>query len=823
MTGSPAPWPLTCYLLRVTCYGCFCYLLRLFVFTPITTTTMTGSPAPWPLTCYLLPATCYGCLLLPATAVCITCYSPALRPLETALLIVTSFPNPLLMKTLLTVAVLLGLVVSVASAQQNAFVSPAGTQYLVYTPPSYATGNQTHPLLISLHGKGEMGSDINILTVDNPQQTPSRLIYLNRWSKDLPFIVLSPLFTPPANDPNPQWPAAYIDEVVNQVVANYRVDQSRIYVTGLSLGGTGTWTYAAAYPSKVAAIVPISGRSDLTKACALKSIPAWVFHGDGDPTVTLQYSIDMINAINLCKVSTNYKRRLTVFGAKAHHGWNEIYNGSNGNDIYKWLLQFQKGTTTNTPPYVNAGPDRTVAMRKGSLHFYGDYFDADGTISNVLWTQVSGPTLSLLNTNSPFFRLNAIQPGNYEFQLTVTDNNGATSSDRVKLTVAENPTLPVVTSLILMNGQTNQDIMPMTEGMTINKAILGSQFNIRAVTSADAASIRYMVNADQHTRTMNNPNPLLIKPQSTNGPEWEIPIGHYVLCATAYAKQGATNPAGCMTCIKFRVVDEINVAGCEGYGRIYREIWPGIPGTQVSSIPVSTVPIAKTDLYSFESPTDVWDNFGERISGYICPPVTGNYQFWIASNDNSELWLSTNSTSANKVKIAYVNGQTNPRQWTKYSTQQSAPIRLVAGTKYYIEALHKEGVDGDHLAVGWQLPDGTQERPIPGRRLIHALSSASMDEVEVVEEMDNHPVISIHPNPMRNRIRELIIEGLDNTADHEVVLYSTTGAACYNAVLVSGSENNSIFLPEYLRTGIYLVSVRNKSGKGRHSARLVIE
>src|SRR5688572_22429716 len=95
----------------------------------------------------------------------------------------------------------------VLSAQQSSYVSPAGTKFLLYTPPSYAIGSQTHPLLISLHGKGEMGDDINNLTVNNAQQPPSRLIYLNRWSRDLPFLVVSPLYNPPVGELNPQWPA----------------------------------------------------------------------------------------------------------------------------------------------------------------------------------------------------------------------------------------------------------------------------------------------------------------------------------------------------------------------------------------------------------------------------------------------------------------------------------------------------------------------------------------------------------------------------------------------------------------------------------------
>jgi predicted esterase len=551
----------------------------------------------------------------------------------------------------------------ILAAQQNAYVSPGGTQYLLYTPPSYTTGTQTHPLLISLHGKGEMGTDLTKLTSNNPNQQPSRLIYLNRWPKDLPFIVLSPLFTPPVDDPMPQWPAAYIDEVVKYVTDHYRVDMNRIYVTGLSLGGTGTWTYASAYPQKVAAILPISGRSDLTKACPLKNIPAWVFHSDGDRTVTYQYSIDLINAINSCKTAAVYRRNLTTMWSKDHYGWSEVYNGSNGNRIYEWLLKFTKGNTTNTSPYVNAGPDRNIMVRSSSVHLYGDYFDSDGTVSTVLWKQISGTPLTLANTNSPFLKISNLQAGTFEFELSATDNMGATATDRVIIKILSSSTLPAVTNIVLMNGMTNADVKNLTELMTVNKAELGlSQINLRAEATSSTQSVRYSINADQHTRTINAPGPYYLKPQSTSTPEWEIRPGHYVICATAYATTGASGTPGLTHCVKVKVIDDPAIAGCEGNGKIFREIWPGISGTSVASIPVTLTPTAKTELYSFESPTDVWDNFGERIRGYICPPATGSYSFWISSNDDSELWLSTDATAANKRKIAYVNGLSQLRR-----------------------------------------------------------------------------------------------------------------------------------------------------------------
>jgi uncharacterized protein GlcG (DUF336 family) len=106
------------------------------------------------------------------------------------------------------------------------------------------------------------------------------------------------------------------------------------------------------------------------------------------------------------------------------------------------------------------------------------------------------------------------------------------------------------------------------------------------------------------------------------------------------------------------------------------------------------------------------------MHGYIVPPVTGNYTFWIASDDGGELWLSADSSPANQKLIATVNGWTSSRAWTTEPNQQSAAIRLEAGRSYYIAALQKEGGGGDNLAVRWLRPDGTDEGPIPAKYLL---------------------------------------------------------------------------------------------------------
>ena len=109
-------------------------------------------------------------------------------------------------------------------------------------------------------------------------------------------------------------------------------------------------------------------------------------------------------------------------------------------------------------------------------------------------------------------------------------------------------------------------------------------------------------------------------------------------------------------------------------------------------------------LTSFEGPTNWADNYGTRIRGYLYPPADGNYTFWIASDDASQLRLSTDDDPCHAVQIAYVSSWTNSREWNKETNQQSAPKPLLAGHKYYIEALQKEGTGGDNIAVAWQGP-----------------------------------------------------------------------------------------------------------------------
>ncbi|MBX7207142.1 MAG: DUF1349 domain-containing protein [Verrucomicrobiaceae bacterium] len=158
-----------------------------------------------------------------------------------------------------------------------------------------------------------------------------------------------------------------------------------------------------------------------------------------------------------------------------------------------------------------------------------------------------------------------------------------------------------------------------------------------------------------------------------------------------------------------------------GSGSILREWWTGITGVLVSNLTSAAAypnsPTGNSQLTSFETPTDWADNMGQRVRGYIHPPVTGQYRFWIASDDEGQLFLSTSRDPGAKTLIANVPQWSSSREWTKFPEQQSAVITLQAGQSYYVEALMKEGGGGDNLAIAWATPGSVMPVVIAGQYL----------------------------------------------------------------------------------------------------------
>ncbi|WP_235949567.1 fibronectin type III domain-containing protein [Paenibacillus glycinis] len=168
---------------------------------------------------------------------------------------------------------------------------------------------------------------------------------------------------------------------------------------------------------------------------------------------------------------------------------------------------------------------------------------------------------------------------------------------------------------------------------------------------------------------------------------------------TVKAKDAAGNASAASSALAVTT----NASG-GGSGSVTQEYWTGISGTSVTSIPTGTTPSGTAALTSLEEPTNWGDNYGTRIRGYITPTASGSYTFYIAGDDECQLYLSTNNSPSNKAMIANVYEYAGVREWNKSTTQQSGAVTLTAGQPYYFEVLHKEGGGGDNLAVGWTGP-----------------------------------------------------------------------------------------------------------------------
>jgi aryl-phospho-beta-D-glucosidase BglC (GH1 family) len=187
------------------------------------------------------------------------------------------------------------------------------------------------------------------------------------------------------------------------------------------------------------------------------------------------------------------------------------------------------------------------------------------------------------------------------------------------------------------------------------------------------------------------------------------------------ALNGTTNPAALKILANTTVTANFIPHGSGGSGTILREFWlniggNGMPSSLTSNVNFPNNPSGSQQLTSLEGPTNFGDGYGTRIRGYIHPPISGAYTFWLASDDGGDLFLSTGTDPANATRIAFVDSFTNPHEWTKLPSQKSVAINLVAGQKYYIEVVHVEAGGGDNVSVAWQGP-GIPLQVIPGTYL----------------------------------------------------------------------------------------------------------
>lgn len=195
-------------------------------------------------------------------------------------------------------------------------------EYLLYLPEGYGRGKEPWPLVIFLHGSGERGHDLSKVEIHGPPKLAE--------SEGFPFILVSPQCPSDVRwSEEPAFPA--LQGMLRQLKQRYSIDIDRIYLTGLSMGGQGTWYWASQDPIRFAAILPICGKAEPEWGRKVAHLPTWVFHGAKDPTVPLEESEAIVEAMK----SVGGQPKFTIYPEAEHDSWTETYNNL---AVYDWLL-----------------------------------------------------------------------------------------------------------------------------------------------------------------------------------------------------------------------------------------------------------------------------------------------------------------------------------------------------------------------------------------------------------------------------------------------------------------------------------------------------
>ncbi len=328
-----------------------------------------------------------------------------------------------------------------------------------FRPYNYNSNpTKKYPLIIFLQGVGGQGNGTNELYLELAAGLPKYIsegatMTFNVNGVEESFLVLSPQLDRKYGS----WQNFYVDEMLAYARQNLRVDNSRIYLTGLSLGGGGVWKYASASKTNAeqfAAIAPICGTCDYNYSSLASSINAgqtavWAYHAQNDPVVSANCTHTPIDALRAGYPQKEIRK--TIYSQGEHGVWDWAYGPSNTSDndgspknLFEWFLKNQRSgyvqPPANKPPVANAGSDITITLPTSTVTLNGTASsDPDGTIASFSWSKVSGPAANINNASWGSTSVSSLINGTYVFRLTVADNSGATAYDDVTVTVNAAP------------------------------------------------------------------------------------------------------------------------------------------------------------------------------------------------------------------------------------------------------------------------------------------------------------------------------------------------------------------------------------------------
>jgi len=185
--------------------------------------------------------------------------------------------------------------------------------YLLYLPKDYDAEKKSDMILF-LHGRGESNGPLNLVAKWGPPRFAAR-------GDDLPYLLVSPQCPRDDSWSKPTQQKRLV-ELLDHIVKTYSIDEDHIALTGLSMGGYGSWRLAADHPHRFSAVVPVCGGGDPADAAKLKDVPIWVFHGDQDRAVPFSRSVEMVDAI---KEAGGEKIRFTSLEHIGHNCWSATY------------------------------------------------------------------------------------------------------------------------------------------------------------------------------------------------------------------------------------------------------------------------------------------------------------------------------------------------------------------------------------------------------------------------------------------------------------------------------------------------------------------
>ncbi|UII32589.1 PKD domain-containing protein [Fulvivirga ulvae] len=424
----------------------------------------------------------------------------------------------------------------------NMDVESADTvEYLIFTPPGY-NGSEAYPLLVYLHGAQAIGPDISCSV---GKGLPGA-IKNNNFFNNIPMIIVAPHVKKAGGCSNLanndyEWNTDMVNNVIDHIISNYNIDESRIFGSGISLGAKGLWDYVLAHPDRMAGIVPFSGNAPIENICTLDEVAVWAFHGEVDGTIPPTGGTDrkgsqtLVDELNSCDDEPYIPAYITLLTSKGHNGWDQVYDLSSGYNIYEWLLGLKRNISTDYTPLVNLGPDKSFVNPPHSFSIKSFTYDPNGTIVNYDW-DVDGPAQTTLS-GQPNLTVNLSTPGNYIVTLTVTDNEGNMNSDQMEVNVlSSSGSTPQITGLRLYHGDT--DLGPITNNQVVNlDSYDATLLDIIATTNNlnSRASVRFSLNNNHNFTSLNDNNINTNYSIGNNNHKSYVPTpGQHTITATAY-------------------------------------------------------------------------------------------------------------------------------------------------------------------------------------------------------------------------------------------------------------------------------------------------